>query len=69
MNSNSDNRKQLQLVTIMTGVMVPIIIVLAVIQNYYLLGVAVVIELALIAWSVALVRATKQGSPKVGSRE
>ncbi|GGI14832.1 hypothetical protein GCM10007377_12890 [Galliscardovia ingluviei] len=56
MSNDSNSRKQLQLVTVITGVMVPIIIALAIMELYYVLGVAIVIELALIVWTVALVK-------------
>lgn len=65
-NANDNKRKQLQLVTVMTGVMVPIIILLAIMEMYYLLGIAIVVELVFIAWSVAL--AKKSGADTVNPR-
>ena len=56
MNKYSNNRKQLQLATVLTGVMVPVIVALAILQSYYARGAAIVVELALIAWTVALVK-------------
>ena len=60
MNKYSNNRKQLQLATVLTGVMVPVIVALAILQSYYMLGAAIVAELALIVWVVALVKSTSK---------
>ena len=60
MNKYSNNRKQLQLATVLTGVMVPVIVALAILQSYYMLGAAIVVELALIVWIVALVKSTSK---------
>ncbi|MDI9587658.1 MAG: hypothetical protein ACOX5I_09295 [Gleimia sp.] len=68
MKKDSNSRKQMQLATVLTGVMVPIIVVLAILESYYMLGVAIVIELALIAWTVMLVKSTKQDTPPTSQR-
>ena len=60
MNKYSNDRKQLQLATVLTGVMLPVIVALAILQSYYMLGAAFVVELALIVWSVALVKSTSK---------
>ena len=60
MNKYSNNRKQLQLATVLTGVMVPVIVALAILQSYYMLGAAIVVELALIVWIVALVKSSSK---------
>lgn len=63
MSKDSNSRKQLQLVTVMTGVMVPIITLLAIVESYYLLGVAILIELVLIFRSAMLVKSSGQNNP------
>ena len=60
MNKYSNDRKQLQLATVLTGVMLPVIVALAILQSYYMLGAAIVVELALIVWIVALVKSTSK---------
>lgn len=54
-----NDQKSLQLVTVLMGVMVPVVILMAIIEQWYLFGVVVVVELAFIAWSVALVSKTR----------
>ncbi|KGF02588.1 hypothetical protein HMPREF1628_01490 [Actinomyces sp. S4-C9] len=68
MINESNSQKQLQLATVMTGVLVPIIMALAILESYYVLGIAIVIELALIVWTVMLVKSTKQNNPPTDQR-
>ncbi|WP_269493541.1 hypothetical protein [Actinomyces sp. S4-C9] len=41
---------------------------LAILESYYVLGIAIVIELALIVWTVMLVKSTKQNNPPTDQR-
>lgn len=49
----------MQLVSILTSVMVPVIVAFAIMELYYLLGVAIAMELILIAWTVVLIKSSK----------
>lgn len=69
MSKYSNNRKQLQLVTVLTGVVVPITVALAIMEFYYVLGIAIVIELALIVWIGMLVKSSKQNNPPTSQRD
>lgn len=59
MSKCSNSRKQMQLVSILTSVMVPVIVAFAIMELYYLLGVAIAMELILIAWTVVLIKSSK----------
>ena len=69
MRKYSNNRRQIQLATVITGVMVPIIVLLAILELYYFLGVVIVIELALIAWTAMLVQSSKQNNPPTSQQD
>lgn len=59
MSKCSNGRKQMQLVSILTNVMVPVIAAFAIMELYQLLGVAIAMELILIAWAVVLIKSSK----------
>ncbi len=59
MSKCSNGRKQMRLVSILTSVMVPVIAAFAIMELYHLLGVAIAMELILIAWAVVLIKSSK----------
>ncbi len=68
MSQYSNSRKQMQLVTIITSIMVPVIIASAIMELYYLLGVLVAMELIFIVWTVMLIKSSKQNNSPTSKR-
>lgn len=58
----------MQLVTIITSIMVPVIIASAIMELYYLLGVLVAMELIFIVWTVMLIKSSKQNNSPTSKR-